>query len=138
MKRFLLCMCFMFPLASTTLLRSGSAVPKDQGIQVVDVTAKKFEYSPSPVHVKAGGKVQLKITAIDHDHGFKIPVVPDGGEPENKPGLLFASPQDCWQLKKGETTAIEFVAQTPGAYTFKCCHICGLGHRAMTSQLVVD
>jgi hypothetical protein len=42
------------------------------------------------------------------------------------------------QLKKGETTTIEFLAQTPGTYSFKCCHVCGLGHRGMKGQVVVD
>lgn len=136
-KRLLLSMLFALPLNFASPLPSGS-VPQDQGTQVVEITAKKFAYSPSPVHVKAGTKVQLKITAVDHDHGFKIAAVPDGSDASNKPGLLFASPQDCWQLKKGETTTIEFEAQTPGTYTFKCCHVCGLGHRGMKSQLVVD
>ena len=40
-----------------------------QDVQVIAITAKKYEYSNSPVHVKVGTKVQLKITAIDHDHG---------------------------------------------------------------------
>jgi cytochrome c oxidase subunit II len=137
-KRFLLFMFFAFSTASTSLLSPGSALAQDQTVQVVELTAKKFEYSPSPVRVKAGTKVQLKITAIDHDHGFKIAAVPDGSEPKDKLGLFFPSPQDCWQLKKGETTTIEFVAQVPGTYTFKCCHTCGLGHRGMKSQVVVE
>ena len=137
-KRFLLFMVVAFSMVSTSLLRPSSALAQDQMNQVVELTAKKFEYSPSPVHVKAGTKVLLKITAIDHDHGFKIAAVPDGSDPKNTPGLFFSSPQDCWQLKKGETTIIEFVAQAPGTYTFKCCHTCGLGHRGMKSQLVVD
>jgi len=109
-----------------------------QDVLVIEITAKKYEYSLSPFHVKAGAKVQLKITATDHDHGFKIANVPDGSEPNSKPGLVFASPQECWQLKKGETTTIEFYAQAPGTYTFKCCHTCGLGHRGMKGQIVVD
>ena len=27
---------------------------------------------------------------------------------------------------------LEFLAQTPGTYSFKCCHSCGLGHRGLT------
>jgi cytochrome c oxidase subunit 2 len=113
-------------------------VAEDQKVQVIELTAKKYEYSPSPVRVKAGTKVQLKITASDHDHGFKIANVPDGSEPNSKPGLVFPSAQECWQLKKGETTTIEFFAQRAGTYTFKCCHTCGLGHRGMKGQIIVD
>ena len=106
--------------------------------QVIEVTAKKYEYSPAPIHVKSGANILLKITATDHDHGFSILAVPDGSDSKGSAGLVFTSSQDCWQLKKGETTTIEFLAQTPGRYSFKCCHVCGLGHRGMKGQLVVD
>jgi heme/copper-type cytochrome/quinol oxidase subunit 2 len=109
-----------------------------QDVQVIEITAKKYEYSSSPIHTKVGTKVQLKITAIDHDHGFKIGSVPDGSSSSDKTGLIFTSEQECWQLKKGETTMIEFVAQTPGMYSFKCCHTCGLGHKGMKGQIVVE
>jgi cytochrome c oxidase subunit 2 len=116
----------------------GGISAQNQDTQVIEVTAKKYEYSPEPVHVKRGMKVQLKITATDHDHGFKIAAFPDGGAQSGTPGLVFATPQDCWQLKKGETTTIEFLAQMPGTYTFRCCHTCGVGHRGMKGELVVD
>ena len=120
------------------LLQPRRITAQDQQVQVIELNAKKYEYVPSPVHVKAGTKVQLKITAVDHDHGFKITTVPNGAEKSGKPGLVLASPQDCWQLKKGETTTIEFLAQTPGTYPFWCCHRCGLGHKDMKSEIVVD
>jgi cytochrome c oxidase subunit 2 len=107
-------------------------------VQVINVTAEKYQYSPAPIHVKMGAKVQLKITATDHDHGFKIDTLPDGTAPAGTPGLIFVSAQDCWQLKKGETTTIEFLAQTRGSYTFRCCHTCGLGHKGMKGQIVID
>lgn len=119
-------------------LSGGRISAQNQDVQVIEVTAKRFEYSPEPVHVKKGTKVQLKITATDHDHGFKIATFPDGAAQAGTPGLVFASAQDCWQLKKGETTTIEFLAQTPGTYTFRCCHTCGLGHRGMKGELLVD
>jgi heme/copper-type cytochrome/quinol oxidase subunit 2 len=127
-----------FLLLGLFLVPAGSLLAQDQSVQVIELSAKKYEYSPSPVHIKAGTKVQLKINAVDHDHGFKIAAVPDGADAGGKPGLVFASLQECWLLKKGETTTIEFLAQTPGTYSFKCCHSCGLGHRGMKSQIIVD
>ena len=111
---------------------------QNDSVQVIQVTAKKYEYSPAPIHVKSGSKIQLQITATDHDHGFSILTVPDGADSNGSAGLVFTSPQECWQLKKGETTNIEFLAQTPGTYSFKCCHTCGIGHRGMKGQLIVD
>jgi cytochrome c oxidase subunit 2 len=132
-------------IVSATLLALGTflSLPvsiraTSQDVQVIEITAKKYEYSNSPIHVKVGSKVELKITAIDHDHGFKIGNVPDGPSSSGKTGLAFTSEQECWQLKKGETTMIEFVAQTRGTYSFKCCHSCGLGHKGMKGQIIVE
>jgi hypothetical protein len=79
------------------LLRPSYVLAQDQKVQVIELTAKKYEYSGSPVHIKAGTRVQLKITAADHDHGFTIPVAPDGAEASGKRGLVLTSPQECWQ-----------------------------------------
>jgi cytochrome c oxidase subunit II len=137
--RVLLHMLVAFPLAvSISHLSSKPVLAQDQNVQAIELTAKKYEFSGSPIHVKAGTKVQLKITATDHDHGFKINATPDGVDSNGSAGLVFASHQECWQLKKGTTTTIEFLAQTPGTYTFKCCHTCGLGHHGMKGQLVVE
>ena len=130
--------CVLMLASTLPVWRSTSGAAQEQHAQVIELTAKKYEYSPSPVHVKSGTEIQLKITAMDHDHGFKISAVPDGAPAGSKPGLLFTSPEDCWELGKGKTTVIEFVAQTPGTYSFKCCHLCGLGHRGMKSQLIVE
>jgi cytochrome c oxidase subunit 2 len=138
-KRSTLCILSASLLTLTMFLSLSTSVrAQTQDVQVVEITAKKYEYSGSPVHVKSGTKVQLKITATDHDHGFKIATVPDGAQPKGAIGLIFTSEQDCWQLKKGETTTIDFLAQSPGTYTFKCCHTCGLGHKGMKGQIVVD
>jgi len=120
------------------LSRPRPVLAQDQNVQVIEITAKKYEYSPSSIHVKSGTKVQLRISATDHDHGFRISVVPDGAELSGKAGLIFAAQQDCVLLKKGEVTTIEFFAQMPGKYPFRCCHTCGLGHRGMKSQIVVE
>jgi heme/copper-type cytochrome/quinol oxidase subunit 2 len=128
-----------FPLAlALCLLQPAPVSAQEQKAQVIELSAKKYEYSISPLHVKVGARIVLKITAADHDHGFKIAPAPDGAESNGAVGLLFTSQQECWQLKKGETTAIEFVAQAPGTYTFKCCHSCGLGHRGMKGQIIVE
>ena len=143
MKKFISCTLFPALAAIVLWLAICCSHPKpvlalNESVQAIEVTAKKYEYSVSPIHVKVGTKVQLKITATDHDHGFKVATAPDGAEPNGAVGLIFTSPQDCWLLKKGETTTIEFLAQTPGTYTFRCCHTCGLGHRGMKGEIVVE
>jgi cytochrome c oxidase subunit II len=127
-----------FVLALFVTFAGFRAQAQDQNVQVIDVTAKKYDFPPSPIHVKKGQKVQLRVTATDHDHGLKIPAVPDGADPKGAPGLIFTSSEDCWKIKKHETATIEFVAQKPGTYTFKCCVDCGMGHKHMKGEIIVD
>lgn len=120
-------------------LASPAKAPQaDQNVKVIEMTAKKYEFSPSPVHVKAGTKVQLKITALDRKHGFKIELYPDGSDKKGEPGLVLSSKEDCFTVDKDAPAVVEFVAKTPGTYSFKCCVHCGLGHGGMKGQLIVE
>ena len=110
-----------------------------QEVQVIEMTAKKYQYSPSPLRVKRGAKVQLRITALDRTHGFKINLSPDGSDKKSDLGLIFSSNNDdCFKLEKGVPTVVEFVARTPGTYSFHCCNRCGIGHGEMKGQIVVE
>jgi len=87
----------------------------------IRMTAKKYEYDPAVITVKEGEHVRLVVTAVDHDHGFKIDA--------------FHIDQ---LLKKGESTTIEFTADTTGTFPFQCSHFCGLGHKGMKGELIVE
>jgi heme/copper-type cytochrome/quinol oxidase subunit 2 len=54
-----------FLVLAACLLQSSYVLAQDQKVQVIELTAKKYEYSGSPIHVKAGTRVELKITAAD-------------------------------------------------------------------------
>ena len=123
---------------ATSLAGPGTAPQADQNVKVIEMTAKKYEFSPSPVHVKAGTKVQLKISTLDRKHGIKIEVYPDGSDKKSEPGLVFSSKEDCFTIDKDAPAVVEFVAKTPGTYSFKCCVHCGLGHGGMKGQLIVE
>ena len=123
---------------TASLARVENASQADQEVQVIEVSAKKYEYSPSPIRVKRGAKVQLRITSLDKTHGFKINLSPDGSDKNSEPGLVFSSNDDCFKLEKGVPTVVEFVARTPGTYSFHCCNRCGIGHGGMKGQLVVE
>lgn len=114
-----------------------AAVPDSEGVQVIQVTAKKYEFDPSPIRVKQGTKVQLKITAADHAHGFRLIPFANGGD-EKTPGLVFSAAPACVKIEKGQTETVEFVAQTPGTYPISCCVHCGWSHRSMKGELVVE
>ena len=132
----------LFLLAGLTvtagLARVANTSQADQEVRVIEVSAKKYEYSPSPIRVKRGVKVQLRITSLDKTHGFKINLSPDGTDKKSEPGLVFSSNDDCFKLEKEIPTVVEFVARTPGTYSFHCCNRCGIGHGGMKGQLVVE
>ena len=130
----------LFLLGGLTVTAGFATNPSqaDQEVQVIEVSAKKYEYTPSPIRVKRGARVQLRITALDKTHGFKINLSPDGSDQKSQPGLVFSSNEDCFKLEKGVPTVVEFMARTPGTYSFHCCNRCGIGHGGMKGQLVVE
>lgn len=136
-------LCVPMVLSSTLALRDDTktgAQMQDEDAQVIKMTAKKYEFSPSRVHVKLGMKVQLKIIAIDRDHSFTIVRDPVGDDSSPHPGLVFTSNSggDGWKLNKGKERMIEFVARVPGTYNFNCSVVCGIHHGRMKGELVVD
>jgi heme/copper-type cytochrome/quinol oxidase subunit 2 len=135
----LLLMAATLAFTSRTVAGPANASPQAaQGVQVIDVIAKKYEFNPSPIRVKQGTRIQLKITAKDHAHGFRIAEFPEGADSKGKTGLVFSSPVDCVKIEEGQTATVEFVAQMPGTYPFRCCVHCGWHHRGMKGQLIVE
>ena len=131
-------------LSATLVLSSNVPLPAHrspspaEGAQTIEMIAKKYEFEPATIRVRQGTRVQLKIKAADHAHGFRISEVAEGAEMSGKPGLLFASAQECTKVEEGKTETVEFVAQTPGTYPFRCCVHCGWHHRAMKGELIIE
>ena len=135
----------LFVVIAAALCSTSRAVPGTPqspadtgGVQVIEVTAKKYEFTPSPIRVKQGTRVQLKITAVDHAHGFKIRPYPEGAHATDAPGLIFSAAGSCEQIEKHQTATIEFLAKAAGAYPFKCCTFCGWHHRSMKGEVIVE
>lgn len=97
------------------------AAPAQTNATEIKMTAKKYEFDPSVIKVKQGDHVRLIITALDRDHGIKL--------------AAFNINQE---LKKGEPTTIEFTADKSGTFPFECSKFCGLGHKRMKGQLIVE
>jgi heme/copper-type cytochrome/quinol oxidase subunit 2 len=51
---------------------------------------------------------------------------------------LFDQPDQNGKVTKGVDQILDFTAETPGSYDFKCAKICGMGHGRMKGSLVVD
>jgi cytochrome c oxidase subunit 2 len=88
--------------------------------QVVHMTAKKFEYTPNQITLKKGVPVVLEITAVDRDHGFKVPEL----------GVRA-------DLKSGQVTRVRIVPDRTGTFEFRCDVFCGSGHEDMSGEIIV-
>ena len=91
------------------------------GVSEFELTAVKYNFTPSIIKVKKGDLVKLVITAGDREHGFKL--------------AAFHIDQ---RLPKGEAVTVEFTADRAGIFPFQCSVFCGLGHKKMTGQLIVE
>ena len=92
-----------------------------QGVHEIQVTLRKYEFSPGSLRVKKGEQVRLVMTAVDHEHGFKL----DDFNINKK-------------IPQGTTVIVEFTADKAGTFQFRCSSVCGLGHRGMKGTLVVE
>ena len=91
------------------------AVSAESNVHVINVDAKRWEYSQKEIHVKKGEKVKIVLNNIDKGHGM---VIPDFG----------ASGID----------SVEFTADKAGSFEFHCPTPCGEGHPNMKGTLIVD
>ena len=106
---------------STAAMAGERSAGGEQQPRVIEITASRFEFTPSEIEVSAGESVRLLIRSTDVEHGFAIPTlgigatIPPGGEP----------------------VAIDFVAAEPGRHRFACTVFCGAGHGRMTGTLTI-
>ncbi len=99
---------------------SENPSPTPTAVKEFDITAKKWEFSPSTITVDEGDTVVLHITSMDVKHGFSLSAF---NVNEN--------------LEPGTTTDVRFVADQKGTFSFVCSVFCGSGHSDMKGTLIV-
>jgi hypothetical protein len=111
-----------FSLVSTAYGATGGneSARAAQKSRVIDIVAKRFEYTPNRISLKKGELVTLRMESLDVTHGLYL----DGYEINIKarPGLI------------GKAT---FVADKPGRFTFRCSETCGEFHPYMIGFLEI-
>ncbi len=109
---------------------------------VIEITAKKYGYSPARIKVNQGDRVVLRPTSTDVTHGFLL----DGYDLDaviKQQGMAYL--KYTWTDDEGnqytdwdKVREIEFVADKSGKFTFRCNQTCGNLHPFMTGELVVQ
>jgi len=103
------------------LALASMQTPPAPSPRVVEITAKRFEFNPTEVHLRAGEPVTIRLIGTDRAHGLLIkPLQVD----------LDASPEKPDQITITPTAA--------GRYPAICDHYCGAGHGNMKMTFVVE
>lgn len=118
-KFILLVLCVgMIPVGAlpTRIVRAQEA-PRQ-----IDVTAKRFFFTPDEIIVKKGQPVVLVIKSLDVTHG-----------------LRFRDLNLDVQIPKGTSVELKFTPDQTGDFVGHCAVFCGAGHGGMMLTLhVVD
>jgi cytochrome c oxidase subunit II len=136
--RFLAMLAAVVMAAGMMMVSVRHTSAAQESVQEIEVSAKRFEFTPSEIHVKQGAQVRLKVTATDREHGFEVQVFPESSDKTGDPGLKFSVAKPSFKLPENETQTIEFTALQPGTYDFKCVVYCGSGHHGMKGTIVVE
>ena len=110
-----LCGIALATIATKTMLVHASDSPK-----VIEITAKKFEFTPDQITLKKGEPVILRLTSSDRVHGF-----------------MAKSLKIDTDIPAGRTTDVAITPDTAGDYPVICDHYCGIGHGNMKMKVSV-
>ena len=89
--------------------------------RVIEITAKRFAFTPSEITLKKGETVKLKIVSEDVTHGLYL-----------KPLKIDAD------IQPGKTTEVVVTPQSAGKFTAICDHFCGVNHGNMKMTVLVE
>ena len=103
-------------IALAALMQVGASEPR-----VIEIQAKRFNFTPNVVHLKKGETVTIRLTSADTSHGLLIDELNvDLDAAADRPDSVTVTP-----------------AQT-GTFHAICDHFCGSGHGGMQMTVVVE
>ncbi len=105
-----------------TLLAVGSTQRVSaQEPRVIEITAKRYEFTPNTVSLKKGETVKLRLHSEDVTHGF------------------FSRQLKIDEtVEPGKTAEVTLTPQTAGTFKTICDHFCGAGHGNMAMTILVE
>ncbi|MGA7751633.1 MAG: cupredoxin domain-containing protein [Candidatus Sulfotelmatobacter sp.] len=104
-----------------SLLWTGTNRVHADAIPVVEITAKRFAFSPDKITLKKGQTVKLRIHSEDVTHGFFL-----------RPLKLDE------EIPAGQATEVVVTPEVAGTFMPICDHFCGANHGNMNMTIVVE
>jgi cytochrome c oxidase subunit 2 len=112
---------FALVLASAAMLGAPFSTHAQGPARVIEISAKRFEFTPNVITLKRGEPVILRVKSADVTHGF------------------FSRQLKIDELiEPGKTVDVKITPQTAGTFTLICDHFCGSGHGNMKMSIVVE
>jgi cytochrome c oxidase subunit 2 len=109
---------FAAMLVVTQLLTAATSAQRAP--RRIEVTAKRFEFTPGEITLQKGEAVVLVVKSVDVAHGIRFKELGVEGK-----------------VGKGSTTEIPFTPDKTGTFVGHCSVFCGAGHGGMTLTLHV-
>ena len=106
-------------LAASCLVFSPTAPAADMPRRI-EITAKRFTYTPAEITLKKGEPVVLVLRSQDVPHGLK-----------------FKELNLQTEIGKGAASELSFTPTQVGDFVGHCSHFCGSGHGSMVLTLHV-
>ena len=115
---------FALVLACVAVLSAPFAdlqLQAQNNVRVIEITAKRFEFTPNVINLKRGEPVILRVKSADVTHGF------------------FSRQLKIDELiEPGKTVDVKITPATAGIFTLICDHFCGSGHANMKMSIIVE
>jgi cytochrome c oxidase subunit 2 len=108
------------PVMSAGAEKIARQEPSKSEEKVIQIKAKKFEFSPSTITLKKGEPVVFELTSEDRTHGFNLKDFDVRTE-----------------ITPSGATRLKFTPDKAGEFTFSCDVVCGGGHMDMVGKLIV-
>jgi len=87
----------------------------------MEISAKRFEFNPKEVHLKAGEPVTVRLVSTDRSHGLLIKEL----------GIDL-------DANDSAPDSIKITSSRAGTYPALCDHYCGSGHGNMRMSVIVE
>ena len=100
---------------------TGVSRVRAEDVPVIEITAKRFAFSPDKITLKQGQTVKLRLHSEDVTHGFFL-----------RPLKLDE------EIPAGQAVEVTVTPQTAGTFTTICDHFCGANHGNMNMTIVVE
>lgn len=110
----------MFSFLGLAALGGSNRVHADDA-PVIEITAKRFAFSPDKITLKKGRTVKLRLHSEDVTHGFFL-----------RPLKLDE------EIPAGESIEVLVTPQEAGTFMTICDHFCGANHGNMNMTIVVE